>query len=160
MDLKKITGGLILVIGVFAFTLNISNNNINIALIYLTVSLIFWVLWGLILNVFDIRIFSWIISASGFIVAISVLLIYGIEEVSYPIGAIIFHSGGFASALGIGLFSLFPILFLHNIDNVKVKRKSKVIHKITNKDPDPKIISKEWDIASDDDLQSGEFEVG
>ncbi len=160
MDLKKITGGLILVMGVFAFTYNISNNNINIALIYLTVSLIFWVLWGLILNIFDIRIFSWVISASGFIVAISVLLIYGIEEVSYPIGAIIFHSGGFASALGIGLFSLFPILFLHNMENVNAKRKSKVIHEITNKDTDPEIVSKEWDIASDDDMQSGEFEIG
>ena len=160
MDLKKITGVLILIIGVFAFTINISNDNINIALIYLTGSLIFWVLWGLILNVFDIRIFSWIISAYGFIIAISVLLIYGIEEVSYPIGAIIFHSGGFASALGIALFSLFPILFLHNMDNANAKRKSKVIHEIKNKDQDPEIISKEWDIASDDDLQSGEFEVG
>ena len=112
-DLKKIAGGLILVIGMLAFIVSISNNNLNFALIYLTTTLISWVLYGLVLDVFDVRIFAWIISASGFLVAIAVLFMFGIEEVPYPVGAIVFHSEGFAGSLGIGLFSLFPILIIH-----------------------------------------------
>ena len=115
IDLKKICGGLILAIGILAFVISISNNNLNNALIYLTAGLIFWVLYGLLLDAFDVRIFAGTISASGFLVAISVLFMFGIEEVPYPVGAIIFHSGGFAGAMGISLFSLFPILILYQI---------------------------------------------
>ena len=155
MDLKKIAGGLILVIGVLAFILSIYNNNLNFALIYLTATLIFWVLYGLLLDAFDVRIFAGIISASGFLVAFSVFFMFGIEEVPYPMGAIIFHSGGFAGALGIGLFSLFPILILYQMNATKTMGKTEVL-----KEPKSEIFSEEWEMASDDDLQSGEFEMG
>ena len=160
IDLKKITGGLILVIGMFAFILSISKNDLNFALIYLTATLILWVLYGLLLDAFDVRIFAGIISASGFLVAISILFIFGIEEVPYPVGAIVFHSGGFASALGIGLFSLFPILILHQRGTKNVQVKSRVEHELSENDPEPEIFSEEWERASADDLQSGKFEVG
>ena len=158
MDVKKIASGLILVIGVFAFIISISNNNLNFALIYLTSALIFWVLYGLFLDVFDGQIFAGIISASGFLVAISVLLMYGIEEVPYPEGAIIFHSEGFAGALGIGLFSLFPIVILHQMGTLKMQKKSSERPEFLIKEPESEIFSEEWEMASNDDLYSGEFE--
>ena len=144
----------------FAFTLSISQNNLNVALIYLTATLIFWVLFGLLLDAFDVQIFAWIISASGFVVAISVFFMYAIEEVPYPVGALVFHSGGFASALGIGLFSLFPILILRQISGVKILNKVNMGQTFTEKEPEPEIISEEWEQASEDDLQSGEFMMG
>ena len=93
IDMKKIISVSVLVIGFFAFILSIYNNNINFALIYLTAALIFWVLYGLLLDAFDVRIFAGVISVSGFLVAISVLFMFGIEEVPFPVGAIIFHLG-------------------------------------------------------------------
>ena len=158
--LKKICGGLILAIGIIAFIIAISNNDLNFALIYLTAALIFWVLYGLILDAFDVQIFAWIISASGFLVALSIFFMFGIEEVPYPIGAIVFHSGGFAGALGIGLFSLFPILILHQLDATNVKEKSKIRSELFENKPEQEIFSEEWEMANDDDLQSGKFEVG
>ena len=160
MDIKKIAGGLILVIGVFAFIVSISNNNLNFALIYLTASLILWVLYCLILDVFDVRIFAWIISVSGFLVAISVFFMFGIEEVPYPVGAIVFHSGGLAGALGIGFFALFPILILHQTGAEKLPPITKTVPTIPREDMEPEIESNKWEMASDDDLQSGEFEIG
>ena len=160
MDLKKIGGGLILAIGIGSFILSISNNNLNIALIYLTAALIFWVLYGLLLDAFDVRIFAGVISVSGFLVAISVLFMFGIEEVPFPVGAIIFHSEGFAGAMGIGLFSLFPLLILHQMGTTNTKGKLAVVHDLPEKETEPEIISEKWEMASDDDVQSGEFEVG
>ena len=159
-DLKKIASGLILSIGLIFFLLSISKNNLNFALISLTVTLIFWVLYGLLLDAFDVRIFAGIISASGFLVAFSVFFMFGIEEVPYPMGAIIFHSGGFAGALGIGLFSLFPILILHQMNATKTMRKTEVLQEMSQQEPKSEIFSEEWEMASDDDLQSGEFEMG
>ena len=160
MDFKKIAGGFIFVIGVFAFIVSIFNNNLNFALIYLTATLILWVLYSLLLDAFDIRIFSWIISASGFLVAVSVFFMFGIEEVPYPVGAIVFHSGGLAGALGIGFFALFPILILHQIGAEKLPQTTKTEPAISIEDMEPDIENNEWERASDDDLQSGEFEVG
>ena len=125
MDLKKICSSFILIIGTFAFINSIANNNFNFAFIYLTTALFFWVLYELLLNTFDVRIFAGIVSASGFLVAISVLFMFGIEEVPFPVGAIVFHSRGLAGALGIGLFSLFPILILHQIGAEQTKKKFK-----------------------------------
>ena len=160
IDMKKIISVSVLVIGLFAFILSIYNNNINFALIYLTGALISWVLYGLLVDAFDIQIFAWIISLSGFLVASSVLFMFGIEEVPYPVGAIIFHSEGFAGALVIGLFSLLPILFLHLMGMEKNQKKNKVVEVFSEEDSKRKRYIEEWEIASDDDLQSGEFEVG
>ena len=160
IDLKKICGGLILVIGMLAFIISISNNNLNFALIYLTAALILWVLYGFLLDAFDIRIFAGIISTSGFLVGLSVFFMYGIEEVPFPIGAIVFHSVGLAGALGIWLFSLFPIVILYQIYSERAKEKLETRFKFSENDPKPEISSEDWEIASDHDSQSGEFEVG
>ena len=160
MDFKKIAGGFIFVIGVFAFIVSISNNNLNFALIYLTAALILWVLYSLLLDAFDVRVFAWIISASGFLVAISVFFMFGIEEVPYPVGAIVFHSGGLAGALGIGFFALFPILVLHHTGANKLPQITREEPVMFREEMEPEIESNEWEMASDDDLQSGEFEIG
>ena len=160
MDFKKIAGSLIFIIGVFAFIVSISNNNLNFALIYLTTALISWVLYGLILDAFDVQIFAWIISASGLLVAISIFFMFGIEEVPYPVGAIVFHSGGLAGALGIGFFALFPILILYQTGAEKLPQITRKEAVISREDMEPEIESNKWEMASDDDLESGEFEVG
>ena len=159
MVAKKIAGGLILIIGVGAFIVKIFNNDLNFALIYLMTTLIFWILYELIFDTFDWRFFTGAISVAGFLVAFSIFFMFGIEEVPYPIGAIVFHSGGFAGALGIGFFSFLPILIFYQTSNLNAMKKSKVNHQVSNNEPEPVIFSKDWEIASDNDLQSDEFEM-
>mgnify|MGYP000586678806 CR=1 FL=1 len=110
MVAKKIAGNLILIIGILAFIVKIFNNDLNFALIYLITALIFWTLYELIFGTFDWRSLIGAISVVGFLIAFSIFFMFGIEEVPYPIGAIVFHSGGLAGALGIGFFSCIPIL--------------------------------------------------
>ena len=158
-NLKKIASGLILVIGLILFFSSLFNNNLNLALVYLTSTLIFWVLYGLLLDDFDVRIFAWVISSTGFLLAISVFFIFGVEEVPHPVGAIVFHAGGIAGALGMGLFSLFPLLIIHQLSSKKTT--SPVTHKLNDNDaaPDPELDSDEWEFASEDELQSGDWET-
>ena len=159
-NLKKIASGLILVIGLILFFSSLLNNHLNLSLVYLTSTLIIWVLYGLILDDFDVHIFAWVISATGFLLAISIFFIYGVEEVPHPVGAIVFHAGGIAGALGMGLFSLFPLLIIHQLSSKKTT--SPATHKLNENDtaPDPELDSDEWEFATEDELQSGEFEAG
>jgi len=156
-NLKNIASGLILIIGLFIFLSNLINNNLNLALVTLTSTLILWVLYGLILDSFNIKFFIWVISSTGFLLALSIFFLYGIEEVPHPIGAIIFHSGGIAGALGIGLFSLFPLLILHQLNYNSKNTKPTLIdnNDIPNK---TELDSDDWELATEEELSSGEFE--
>jgi len=156
---KKITGILILIIGLTLFFSYLLNNNFNLALVSLTSALLFWVLFTLLLDIFDVQIFSWVISSAGFLLAISVFFLYGVEEVAHPIGAIIFHTGGIAGSLGIGFFSLFPILIIHHLNSQNIWLKSELITNTDDTPLEPKLESDDWGIATEEELQSGEFEV-
>lgn len=156
-SLKNIASGLILVIGLFIFISNLINNNLNLALVTLTSTLILWVLFGLILDSFNIKLFIWVISSTGFLLAISVFFLYGIEEVPHPIGAIIFHAGGIAGALGISLFSLFPLLILHQF-NISNKKNEPLFVDNNKSIKEPDLESDDWEFATEEELNSDEFE--
>ena len=159
LSLKKISGGLILIIGLILFFSSLLNNNINLALVYLTCALILWVLFGLLLDTFDVQIFSWIISSAGFLLALSVFFLYGVEEVAHPIGAIIFHSGGIAGSLGIGLFSLFPLLIIHQLNSQNTTPTPILVNNIEELPSTPELESDDWEMATEDELKSGKFEA-
>ena len=159
LSLKKISGGLILIIGLILFFSSLLNNNINLALVYLTCALILWVLFGLLLDTFDVQIFSWIISSAGFLLALSVFFLYGVEEVAHPIGAIVFHSGGIAGSLGIGLFSLFPLLIIHQLNSQNTTQKPGFVNNIEELPPEPELESDDWEMVTEEELKSGEFEA-
>ena len=157
-DLKKIAGGMILFVGLILFFLSLANNNFNLALVALTSTLIFWVIYGLLLDAFDVRVFAFVISSAGFLLALSVFFLYGVEEVPHPVGAIVFHAGGIAGSLGIGLFSLFPILILLQINSEKPPKSSEIMADLDELDAEPELFSDDYEMANDDDLQSGDWE--
>ncbi len=160
MDLKKIAGGMILFVGLILFFLSLSNNNLNLALVAITSTLIFWVIYGLLLNAFDVKIFAIVISSAGFLLALSVFFLYGVKEVPYPVGAYVFNTGGIAGSLGIGLFSLFPLLILHQTNTVNPAQKTADNAKPNDTPSEPELESDDWEFATEEELQSGEFEVG
>ena len=156
--LKKMASGLILFIGLILFFSYLLNNNIHMALVSLTSALIFWVLFGLLLDTFDVQIFSWVISSAGFLLALSVFFLYVVEEMAHPIGAVVFHSGGIAGSLGIGLFSLFPLLIIHQLNSQNST--PSLVNNIEELTSTPELESDDWEIATEDELKSDEFEVG
>ena len=153
-------GGLILFIGLILFFSSLVDNNLNLALVSLTSALILWVIYGLLLDVFDVRIFAWVISLSGFLLALSVFFVFGVEEMPHPIGAIVFHTGGIAGSLGIGFFSLFPLLIIHQLNSQNIFTKPGVLMNEDSFPAIPNLESDDWELATEEERQSGEFEVG
>ena len=159
-DLKKMVGGLILIIGLILFFSALVDNNLNLALVSLTSALILWVIYGLLLDIFDVRIFAWVISLSGFLLALSVFFVFGVEEMPHPIGAIVFHTGGIAGSLGIGFFSLFPLLIIHQLNSQNISTKPDVLMNEDGFSAIPNLESDDWELATEEEKQSEEFEVG
>ena len=82
---------------------------------------------------------------------------YMIQNMIYN-KALIFHANGIAAALGVSFFSLLPVIFLHQINSEKKSNNTNL--EIDNTDANPKIKSDDWELATKEELQSGEFEVG
>ena len=151
---------MILFVGLILFFLSLANNNLNLALVAITSTLIFWVIYGLLLNAFDVKIFAIVISSAGFLLAFSVFFLFGVEEVPHPVGAIVFHAGGIAGSLGIGLFSLFPLLILRQTNMVSPAHTTAVNTAIDDSPPGPELESDDWEFVTEEELESGEFEIG
>ena len=152
--------GLILVIGLILFFSALIDNNLNLALVSLTSALIIWVIYSLLLNVFDVRIFAWVISLSGFLLALSVFFVFGVEVMPHPIGAIVFHTGGIAGSLGIGLFSLFPLLIIHQLNSKNISTKPGMFINEDSSTAISNLESDDWELATEEELESNNFEVG
>ena len=118
------------------------------ALFSLILTLFIFVIFSLLLDVFDIKEFTLLLSVCGLIVSTTTFFYYGIEEVAYPYGAIVFHFDGILKSLIMLFISSLPILFLYKGKN-----------NINNNDFAANYDDSEWEIATADDLGSGQYDL-
>ena len=122
-------------------------SNFNYALFSLVITLFTFVIFSLILDLFNIKEFIIILSTCGIILSITTFFYYGVEEVAYPYGAILFHFEGILKSLIVLFVSLLPILFLYK-GNDKINNKLVVDYN-----------DSEWEVATSDDLDSGQYDL-
>ena len=122
-------------------------SNFNYALFSLVITLFTFVIFSLIVDLFNIKEFIIILSTCGIILSITTFFYYGVEEVAYPYGAILFHFEGILKSLIVLFVSLLPILFLYK-GNYKVNNRLVVDYN-----------DSEWEVATSDDLDSGQYDL-
>ena len=103
---------------------------------------------SLLLDVFDIKEFTLLLSVCGLIISTTTFFYYGIEEVAYPYWAIVFHFDGILKSLIMLFISSLPILFSYKGKN-----------NIDNNDFVANYDDSEWEIATADDLGSGQYDL-
>ena len=135
--------------------------------IVILITLLSWSAITTYLDTFDTITFSKILSSMGFIFAISFFFFFGVEEVPIPKGAMLFSASGIAVTLFIVFASILPLLYVIHGDNsiapVNVPssqvaaqaQTTNVIESSSSIDD----IDEDWEIATEEDLESGNFEV-
>ena len=131
----------------FLYLYNVFMASFNTSLLILVMSLILFTSLSLFFDVFDIKEFIIILSISGFILSLTIFFFYGIEEVPYPYGAIVFHFDGILKSLIIAFVSSIPLLILFKGDGT-----------ISNNNNSNLYRDNGWEVATEDDLDSGQFE--
>ena len=126
------------------------------ATIVMSTSLLLWVGLNCYFDTLDRLLFSKILSISGIIISISIFFIFGIEEVPFPAGALIFHSYGIAVSLLMILLSLLPLLFISENITAPISSSTQTSYIET---PKSDTINDDWDIATEHDLESGDYEI-
>ena len=132
--------------------------------IVMLLAIMLWTVLTTYLDTFEKETFSRVISISGFIFAISFFFFFGVEEVPVPKGAMLFNASGIAITLFIVFMSIIPILYIIHGDKAPQLTTS---HQLTTDQqtydlPNPEQVEQiddNWEIATDEDIESGEFEA-
>ena len=155
---SKAISWLILAGGLFLYLWNITENEFVYATIFMASSILLWMFVRFTANSFNNKEFLQVLSGSGFLLAISVFFLYGLEEMPYPSGAIVFHPDGIAKALGLGIAASLPLLFgMENINEKHVN--SQTSTSSTSTEPTIIVEDEDFELADVNDLTSGEFDI-
>jgi hypothetical protein len=155
---SKAISCLVLAGGLFLYLWNITDNQFTYATIFMAGSILLWMFIGFSTDSFDNKEFAQVLSGAGFLLAISVFFLYGLEEMPYPTGAIVFHSDGIAKALGLGIAASLPLLF--GMANIEPNQNSSQPNKTVATTESTIVVDHEdYELADVDDLTSGEFDI-
>jgi len=156
---SKAISWLILLIGLFLYMWNITNNQFTYATIFMASSILLWMFVGFTNDSFNNKEFAHVLSGAGFLLSISVFFLYGLEEMPYPAGAIVFHSDGIAKALGLGIIASLPLLFFADTENNNSNSQANTKPESASTEPAVIIDHEDYELGSVEDLTSGEFDI-
>ena len=131
--------------------------------IVMLLAIMLWSVLTTYLETFNTQTFSKVLSISGFIFAISFFFFFGVEEVPMPKGAMLFNASGIAMTLFIVFMSILPALYIIHGDKTTntANNEMPTVQPTYDQSPQNDIeeIDDNWEIATDEDVESGNFEV-
>jgi len=148
----------VLAIGLLIYCCCINAYQFVESTIVMLLTILTWVTLTTFLELFDRSLFSRVLSITGLIFAISFFFFFGIEEVPVPKGAILFNAQGIAITLFIIFMSALPTLYIIHEDSNPKTANTQSSYLPSNKAVDEDI-DDDWEIATDEDIESGNFEV-
>ena len=131
--------------------------------IVMLLTVMLWSVLTTYLETFNTQTFSKVLSISGIIFAISFFFFFGVEEVPIPKGAMLFNASGIAMTLFILFMSILPILYIVHGDKTSPlahnERQAAQPQYDLSSNNDIEEIDDNWEIATEEDMESGNFEV-
>ena len=157
---KKYISCAVLSIGLLIYCCYINAFEFIPATTTMILSLLLWIGITTYFETFNKVLLSKVLCFAGLILSLSIFFIFGMEEVPFPQGALIFHDYGISVSLFVILISLLPLLFVssNNTESLPTNSQSSsliaVEDDITLNNEDDN-----WEIATDDDIESGDYEI-
>ena len=152
----------ILLIGLIFYCCYMLSYEFMPSAIVMLLTLLSWIAFNLYHDTFNNITFAKILSFSGLLLSISIFFFYGVQQLAFPEGAIRFHNTGIALSLSTLLLSIFPLLFIrHNPSEIDSPNNQRTeINVAKNYDEiETQVNLDDWEIATDDDVENGNFEV-
>ena len=136
------------------------------AIIVASFTLISWILYQVLINKqINYKLIGNVIFLSGLVIGVSVFFVFGVEQVAYPAGSIIFKATGIAKSLGVILFSMFPALIFYIVEDtlpqLSISKPETLAERKTQdfslSEPENQIVESdynedEWEEVSEEDL--------
>jgi len=156
------------VIGIFVYFLFISNYQLSLGVIWLIFILYAWTITAFLIKQYTLQSFVYAMSLLGIIVALTIFFMHGVEEVPFPKGAIQFRLDGIAQSLIIFFIFTIPLIIInHNSEEITLSDSNvfdqPIKHPVQSLETNitentTHSPQEEWEEATIEDLESGNFE--
>lgn len=156
-NFKQSIPSFFLVLGYLVYFIMLFKTSFAMSAIWMMVFIYLWLATSLYLNIYSPNSFIKILSGSGVLVALSMFFLNGVEEVPFPEGAVVFHAEGIAQALFL-LFLCIVLAVLKLVPENTIIMKSPVDNKSKSSEAKGNNQSDDWEEATIEDLESGNFE--
>lgn len=123
-----------------------------VAILWLIVNVYIWLILSTSFNTYNINAFIYILSTAGIIISISLFFLQGVEELPFPKGALMFNIENIMKAMLLFFLSTVPLIML-GFDKKQTNNKAKL------SSPTHKENEGLWEEATQEDLESGNYEV-
>ena len=161
-NFKQSVPSVLLFLGYILYFVLLLNSTFSFSVIWMILLIYLWVISALFFNKYSLNAFLCVFSLSGFLVSLSVFFLKGVEEVPFPEGAIIFHLDGIALSLLILFICSLPMILKINPNNSENKSghfKTNEAHGESFEIADSGEKPEDWEEATEEDLESGNFET-
>ena len=157
-NFKQSIPSFFLVLGYLVYFILLFKTSFSISVIWMMILIYLWLSTSFYFNIYNSNSFIKILSGSGIFVALSMFFLNGVEEVPFPEGAVVFHAEGIAQALFLLFLCSIPIVLKLIPENTIILNNS-IDTKSNSRDIKGKNQSEDWEEATIEDLESGEFET-
>ncbi len=154
-NLKQNIPTIQIIIGYILYIVILVCSSLTVAILWTIFNIYLWLVCSISLKTYNVKSFIYILCYSGISVAISIFFIYGVEQLAYPEGALMFSVENIMKACLLFFVSTIPMIILtHNNKplTVPTARQDK-----TTKNRE--INSEEWEEATLEDVNSGHYEA-
>tara|TARA_S200000501_G_scaffold319579_1_gene313950 strand:+ start:309 stop:794 length:486 start_codon:yes stop_codon:yes gene_type:complete len=156
-NFKQSIPSFFLVLGYLVYFIMLFKTSFAMSAIWMMILIYLWLAASLYLNIYSPNSFIKILSGSGVLVALSMFFLNGVEEVPFPEGAVVFHAEGIAQALFLLFLCIVPTVLKFVPENTIIM-KSPVDNKFKSSEVKGSNQSDDWEEATIEDLESGNFE--
>ena len=156
-NFKQSIPSFFLVLGYLVYFIMLFKTSFAMSAIWMMILMYLWLATSLYLNIYSPNSFIKILSGSGVLVALSMFFLNGVEEVPFPEGAVVFHAEGIAQALFLLFLCIVPTV-LKLVPENTIIMKSPVHNKSKLSEAKGNNQSDDWEEATIEDLESGNFE--
>ena len=156
-NFKQSIPSFFLVLGYLVYFIMLFKTSFAMSAIWMMILIYLWLATSLYLNIYSPNSFIKILSGSGVLVALSMFFLNGVEEVPFPEGAVVFHAEGIAQALFLLFLCIVPTV-LKLVPKNTIIMKSPIDNKSKSSEVKENNQSGDWEEATIEDLESGNFE--
>ena len=146
-------------LGFIFYCVLLAQTTLSWSIVWLLFMIYTWLIISLILKQYIFKHFLYLLCSCGIWVSFTWFILKGIEEVPLPRGAFLFKAEGIIPSVVLFMFFTIPLIIHHFSIMQQSKQDTQVKNIRDNSTADDTEIQNNWEEASIEDLESGEFEI-
>ena len=143
-----------IIIGYILYIVILVTSSLTAAILWTIFNIYLWLVCSIMLKTYNVKSFIYLLCYSGISIAISIFFVYGVEQLAYPEGALMFSIENIMKACLLFFVSTIPMIVLTYSNNFFIAPAAEKDKNPENKETN----SEEWEEATLEDVKSGDYE--